>query len=421
MTADQDTIAILESDDGFLLLGSDELLAAYDDSPDLNPRKLKQQTLAGVGKVLGASAGLQPPSGRWVKLTKESAAFADKAGATNPASGVIRGDGGQILKHLKFENAALLTPAAPAALAAIATQAALEAALDEIGEYLATIDAKLDQLLKLRKVEVLGQLGGVTLAIDEAHILYTQIGSVSGVTWSKVQANSLALQTVQAEAVAQLDSLADSVKKQVGNTDRSAQALHNAQEDAPFWLGVLARSIALQDRQYVIELARVAENEPIQLESHRQGIKIARAERTRKISRSLDAITASVRESRELSNLDRVANPFSAQRVDRGAHSVQRSVGHFAEHIDLELNKVDQFDSTSWGAAAKGLLGEAGARAESARAGVANRAKNLGSRLQERRDDQLLDKARKVHERRRNRLDSVQSDQADKTAANEQK
>ncbi|TDS82308.1 hypothetical protein [Nesterenkonia aurantiaca] len=204
MTVDQDTITIFESDDGFLLLGSDKLLSSYDHRPELNPQRVTRQTLFGASKALGFGSRLQPTSGRWVKLTKESADFARKAGVRNPATGVVRQGNGQILKHLKFEKAALLTPAAPAVLSALVTQAALEAALDEIGQYLAAMDAKLDQLLKQRKVEVLGQLGGVTLAIEEAHVLYTQIGKVSGVTWSKVQANSLALQTIQAEAVAQL-------------------------------------------------------------------------------------------------------------------------------------------------------------------------------------------------------------------------
>lgn len=414
MTADQDTIVIVESDDGLLLLGSDKLLSSYDDSPELNPQRLKTQTLAGLGKILGASSGLQPTSGRWVKLTKESAEFARKAGKANPTAGVLRRDNGQILKHLKFEKAALLTPAAPAVLSSLVTQVALEAALDEIGQYLATMDAKLEQLLKQRKVEVLGQLGGVAFAIDEAHTLHSQLGRVSRVTWSKVQSNSLALQTIQAEAVGQLDSLAESVKEQAGKTDKSAQALDSAQEDVPFWLGVLARSIALQDRQYVIELARVSEDEPEHLEAHRQGIRIARAERTRKIGRSLDGITTSVRDSGELSNLDRVANPFNAQRVDRGANSVNQSISHFAEHVDLELVMIDQLESTSWGDAAKGLLGDAGARAGSARANVTSRAKGLGAKLHDRRDDLLLAKANKVQEKRQARLNGPKMNPADR-------
>ncbi|GAA1151553.1 hypothetical protein [Nesterenkonia lutea] len=417
MTAE--TIAILENDDGFLLLGPDEFLSFYDENSELNARRLKKQTLAGLGKALGASSGLQPTSGRWVKLTKESAEFAEKAGVVNPSAGVVRRSNGQILKHLKFEQAALLTPAAPAVLSALATQAALEVALDEIGEYLATMDAKLDQLLKQRKVEVLGQLGGVTLAIDEARILYAEVGTVSGIAWSKVQANSLALQTIQAEAVAQLDSLAESVKKQVGNTDKSAQALDSARDDAPFWLGVLARSIALQDRQYVIELARVAEDEPFHLEAHRQGIRMARADRTHKISRSLEAITASVRDSGELSNLDRVANPFSAQRVDRGANSVNQSVTHFAEHVDLELIEVNLLESVSWGIAARGLLGDAGSRAESARVNVANAARGLGSRLRDRREESLLAKANKIQEERQARLNGLKSDLTEGTPPDE--
>lgn len=80
-------------------------------------------------------------------------------------------------------------------LATMATQYALEAALDEITAYLEVIDAKLDQLLKQRKTETLGQLGGIAMAIEEANAIYNETDGVSLVTWSKVQ---FALQTMQA-------------------------------------------------------------------------------------------------------------------------------------------------------------------------------------------------------------------------------
>lgn len=402
------TIVMIESDDGVLLLGPEDLLSAFDAQYQEKSRPLTSQTLARTGNVLGAGAQLQATSGRWLKLTAESTQYLKSNGVAQIRSGVVRGKdlahvarGGQIAKHLKFESLALATPAAPAALAAIATQAALEAALNEITEYLKVIDAKLDQLLKQRKIETLGQMGGVTLAIEEANSIYTHTGKVSSVTWSKVQANSLALQTMQAEAVAQLHSLADEVKQRVGNTDQSAKALDHAQKDAPFWLGVLARTMALQDRQYVLELARVADAEPSQLEDHRQGIQVARADRARRISRSLDTINASVRQSADLTNLDRVANPFNAPEVTIRANHVTRSISEFAEHADLELIQADQLDRTLWGSAARALLGDAGSRVNAKSTEAASRAKALGTHFQERRENALLARAQKIKDKRR--------------------
>lgn len=409
MTDVEGTIVIHQSDDGILLLGPEDSLSVFDHVPQLRTHRITQRTLARAANATELVSVAQAKSGRWLKLTPESAAYLRDAGVKVATSGVVRrndlpaGRGSQIVKHLKFERLPVATPAAPAALAAMATQAALEAALADIAKYLAAIDAKLDQLLKQRKIEVLGQLGGVTLAIEEADTIHTETGAVSSVTWSKVQANSLALQMMQVEAVAQLNALADYVREAANDTDGAAQALFRAQKDAPFWLGVLARTMALQDRQYVLELARVGEDEPTQLEAHRQGIRIVRAKRTRRIVESLESISASVRECADLTNLDRVANPFSAQQVTRGANGVNDSITEFAEHADLELAGADRLDGASWGRAAKALLGDATSQVSSAGRQVTGRTKLMSSRLQERRDEAILSRAVRVQDKRRSR------------------
>lgn len=405
MSEDQWSVAVIESDDGVLLLGEEAALQQFEKSAGLDTRRLTSQSLSLAGKALGVMGEVQANSGRWLKMTKESAELVKQHGpslakADKLMTGVVRGKGGQILKHLKFEQAALLTPAAPMALASMMTQASLEAALDDIQEYLEVIDAKLDRLLKQRKIETLGQIGGVTLAIEEAKSIYEATGTVSAVTWSKVQANSLALQTMQAEAVAQLSALADLVKERAVDTDKSAAVLEEVRGDVGFWLGALARTMALQDRQYVLELARVAESEPEQLELHRHGITVARRSRTERIVRSLDAISASVHASSQLTNLERVANPFSAQWVAERANGVNEAVVEFARHADLTLTSLQKLDKTAWHLAARALVGEASDHVGSFGDDVAARAKALGSSVQDRGDDAVLRLAQRVRERR---------------------
>lgn len=403
MSEGQHSIAMMDSDDGVLILGPENKLSALDQHQEFTSRRPSSATLSRAGDALGAVAGLQASSGRWVKLDSDSASLLKTLGISSPQAGVVRGESGRILKHLKFENAALLTPAAPAALSAMATQAALEAALDDIQKYLASIEAKLDQLLKQRKVEVLGQLGGVSLSIDEAHALYTRTGKVSAVTWSKVQTNSVALTTMQAEAVAQLDALAEKVAEQVGNTDGSAKVLTAVPDDATFWLGILAKTLALQDRQYAIELARVAEDDADHLESHHEGIKDARAARAQKISQRLEAIRSSVSECADLSDLDRVANPFNAKRVTQGANTVNQTITSFAEHASLGLTEQDVLESVAWRSAAKAVIGDVGSRAGAAGGQVADQASGLRDRLRARRESALRTKLEKLESRRRER------------------
>lgn len=409
MTGADEAVAIFEAEDGVLLFGSAEALAAIDAEPGVVSKPISARNVARVGAHAGSAASaLMTHSGRWVKLTSQSAKdlkLASKVSGSVSDLGILR-SGGQFSKHLRFENlgkAAALSPAGPAVLGAMATQYALEAALDDITAYLETIDRKLDKLLQQHKTRTLGQLGGVTLAIDEAAAIYAETGTVSAVTWSKVQATSLALKSMQAEAVEQLHVLSDSVTETAGDVDKAAAALEEAKEDAAFWLGVLARAIALQDRQYVLELARVADEDELQLDSHRQGILVARAERVRRIEAGLESMATAVAEAASLSNAGKVTNPINAPRVARRSAHINTAILTFADHADLTVQGQDLGGPTSWRQAARGLFGEASTAVGTAGASVADRARAVGQTVEERRDDRVLRRAQKIAQKRRRR------------------
>ncbi|WP_298746396.1 hypothetical protein [uncultured Serinicoccus sp.] len=404
MAGDGATVQVFETQDGLLLFGDEDALVQIEDHSLTPVKKISPQQVARVAGYVGVAAGdAMANSGRWVKLTAESAEAVKKAGGVGKvASGVLRGDTGKILQHLKLDPlsaGALATPTASAVLGGLAAQYAIEAALDDITAYLEIIDAKLDKLLKQRKTQTLGQLGGVTAVIDEAASIFEQTGRVSSTTWSKVQSNSLALATMQHEAIAELAALAEEVARSAGDADQAAKVLGEAADDAQFWLGVLARCIALQDRQYVLELARVFDEGPEQVDSHRQGIEIARADRVRRIEQALRDIAASVSESAALSNLSTVVNPLSAPRVARRAGAITTHVATFAQHADLQVAGIE-VASTPWRRAARGLFDETSTAVGGAGASAVGRAKGAGQRVGKFRDDRVLRRARKIEEKR---------------------
>ncbi|WP_289020115.1 hypothetical protein [uncultured Ornithinimicrobium sp.] len=404
MTEAGETVAVYEAEDGILVFGTEAALMNLDADPDVVSKPISKRHVARIAGHAGTMGGrLAAESGRWLKLTPESAQHVRAAGGrAKVASGVLR-DKGQITKHLKFDNLSkggALTPAAPAVFGAMATQYAIEAALDDITAYLEEIDRKIDQLLKQRKTETLGQIGGVSLAIDEAVSIYASTGTVSSTTWSKVQGTSLALQTMQAESVEQLHVLSEDVKAAAGDADKAAKVLTQVSDDVQFWLGVLARTIALQDRQYVLELARVADEDEQQLDAHREGITVARSDRVCRIVAGLEAIVDSVAASSTLSNAAKVANPISAPKVARQANSIADSVSAFAQHAGLELGGSGSVDLTPWARAARGLLDEASTVVTTAGTGVAGRARLFGRAVEERRDERVLRRAKRIEEKR---------------------
>ena len=102
------------------------------------------------------------------------------------------------LQIAKGPGAAAANPALLAGAAGLMAQLAMQQAMDEITDYLATIDEKLDDVLRAQKDTVLAQMIGVGLQIEEAMRIRSHVGRVNEVTWSKVQATSGTIADTQA-------------------------------------------------------------------------------------------------------------------------------------------------------------------------------------------------------------------------------
>ena len=140
-----------------------------------------------------------------MKLTEESAQMVKKYGLmeskTPGVSHAMVGKPGDIkswLQIAKGPGAAAANPALLAGAAGLMAQLAMQQAMDEITDYLATIDEKLDDVLRAQKDTVLAQMIGVGLQIEEAMRIRSHVGRVNEVTWSKVQATSGTIADTQA-------------------------------------------------------------------------------------------------------------------------------------------------------------------------------------------------------------------------------
>lgn len=204
-------------------------------------------------------------SGRWVKLTKESAELVAKYGKNCKKgpfqAGVVRQPNGRIIKHLQFTQPGQLNPAMLTGVSGVMAQMALKQAVSEITDYLKEIDAKLDDLLRDQKDQTVSKLAGISHMIDETMFIYQQVGSISATTWSKMAGCPQDIATIQAYAIAKIKSLTEKAEreqdpKQVRPlTQQIRQEIHQ-------WLGMLASAVKMQDQVSCIELARVCQEEP---------------------------------------------------------------------------------------------------------------------------------------------------------------
>ena len=200
-------------------------------------------------------------------------------------------------------------------------QLAMQQTMDEITDYLATIDEKVDDVLRAQKDAVLADMIGVGFVIEEAMTIREQVGRVSEVTWSKVQATPATIARTQAYALRQLDALAEKMERKTKIGDL-AKAAKEAESKVQEWLAVLARCFQLQDAIAVLELDRVLDASPEELDGHRLGLRAARQNRLELISRSTERLMARMDAAAGTANTKVLLHPTTSPAVVQSSNHV---------------------------------------------------------------------------------------------------
>ncbi|MFI1831126.1 hypothetical protein ACH41E_32500 [Streptomyces sp. NPDC020412] len=197
-----DEIQLIRDGDGLAVIGNQAAVEHFLVSKGLPSQALRPRPFrSALGNAAGAAqagSDVAAHSSRWVKLSKESARSIDKYGLRESAKtglsmGVLKGDRGQIKSFVEFAKGAgpfRGTPAVLANVAAMMAQLAMQQAMDEITDYLATIDEKVDDVRRAQEDDALSKMIGAEIVIDEVTIIRDEVGRVSDITWSKVQATS---------------------------------------------------------------------------------------------------------------------------------------------------------------------------------------------------------------------------------------
>lgn len=297
-------------------------------------------------------------SGRWVKLTEESAHLVKKHGLresskTGLSTGVVNGGKGQVggfVSFVKTPGSLLSNPAVLAGAAGVMAQVAMQQTMDEITDYLATIDEKLDDVLRGQTDAVWADMIGVGFDIEEAMTIREHGSRVNEVTWSKVQATSATIGRTQAYALRQLDALAEKMerKTKVGDMAKTAK---EAEAKAQGWLAVLARCFQLLDAMAVLELDRVMDAAPDDLNAHRLGLKAARQKRLGTISQSTERLIARLDIAAGTANKKVLLHPSTSPAVMQSTEHVAIAVVDFHERLGIESGR-QALEAKRWATAA---------------------------------------------------------------------
>lgn len=357
-------IEIISDGDGLAVFGPPQdvdrfLSAAGVPSKDIAiHQKLGTALNAGAGVAEGG-AQIAANSGRWVRLTEESAQAMKvsklmKGSSSGVNRAVVTTNKGKIKSVLEIVDPKTLTttltnPALLAGAAGIMAQYAMQQTMEEITEYLARIDEKVDDVLRAQKDAALAEMIGVGFVIDEAMTVREHTGRVSDVTWSKVQGASQTIATTQAYALRQLDALAEKLekKRRVGEVAEVASSAEVAVEE---WLAVLARCFQLQDGLGVLELDRVLDAAPDELERHRVGLRAARRKRREQIARTTRALLERMDAAAGSANTQALLHPLKAGAVVRSSNEVAADVIEFHGRLGIEMAR-DAIEAKRWSVA----------------------------------------------------------------------
>lgn len=293
-----------------------------------------------------------------MKLTEESAKLVKKHGLRESSTsglktGVVKGSKGKVkgfVEFVKTPGTTLTNPALLAGAAGVMSQLAMQQTMNEITDYLATIDEKVDDVLRAQKDEVLARMIGVGFVLDEAMTIREHGGRVNEVTWSKVQATAATIAETQAYALRQLDALAEKLesKSKIGDL---AEASKRAESTVGEWLAVLARCFQLTDAIAILELDRVFDAAPSELDAHRRGLRAARQDRLDTISRSTDGVMARLDAAASRANAKVLMHPNASPAVVQSRDHVSVAVAGFEGRLGIESGR-QPMDATRWREAA---------------------------------------------------------------------
>ena len=405
-------LELISDGDGIAVIGDPKAVELFVASAGVPSRELDLQRLNSVvtksGSALQAASEVSANAGRWMKLTEESARAAHTANLVQRSGGkfvqaTTRGADGRFAKNLQFvakPGAMLTNPAILAGVGGLMAQYAMQKQMEEITDYLAKIDAKVDDILRAQKDAVLADMIGVELMLDEAMVIRVEVGHVSEVTWSKVQGSAATIARTQAYALRQLDTLAEKLERET-KVSELVDLSKEAQETVVDWLAVLARCFQLQDSMSVLELDRVLESAPDEIDRHRLALHTARQRRLDAIANATSQLVARMDAAASHANAKVLLNPGSARVVVKASNEVASGVADL--HLTLGLaDERESLEARRWSAAAAEMRDDVvgaskqglnavgrfgGDTLESARMSTGRLASKVANRLQRNNDD----------------------------------
>lgn len=165
-----------------------------------------------------------------------------------------------------------------------------------------------------------------------------------------MQATSATIAETQAYALRQLDALAEKMERKTKMRDLAPTA-KEAESSVREWLAVLARCFQLTDAIAVLELDRVLDATPDDLDGHRLGLKAARHQRMNTIARCTERLMARIDAATGMANTKVLLHPRRSPAVVQSGNHVSTAIVDFHGRLGIE-NVRQSSEARRWAEAA---------------------------------------------------------------------
>lgn len=413
-------IQIISDGDGMAVMGKPELVAAFladvevGESADI-PKGRMSSLLSSLATGSEVASAVAENSGKWLKLDDASAQALKKYGQSFSQKnglmyGVVRGEKGQIAKHLQFVPSAssLISPAMLTGVAGIMAQVAMEQQMSEITGYLQSIDKKLDAILQDIKDSLLAELEGIDATIDEAMNLRESIGRVTDVSWSNIQGSGRAIARIQSKVLRRLRNLADSLDIEASVGDR-LKVIQEAEIELTSMLGALAETIRLQDAFNILALDRVMDIEPEDLETHRQVLQRTRDERLGKISEVTSSLLERIQQAGVVTNSQRIRSAIKAEKLLTRSNDAASGLVTAQKALGIST-AVRALEGQSWWGAVRGVRDDTVDAAKQRADDIRAFGERVSDEVMERRIERAEKKLERLRGSQEESMDTVDTD-----------
>lgn len=343
-------LTVITGEEGALVIGPESELKRLSDQAELSP--VTPQILRRASQVLTGIEDYQKESGRWLKLDAESAAYLKRLGikpgdiragvirTKDVGRGVASRNGGSLLKHLQFEKAGLLTPAAPMVLASMMQQAAVEKQMEQMQAYLEHIDAKLDEVLRFQKDSLAGEIDGVAEMLAEAALVLEDTAEVTDTQWTTIAHLTADLAKLQGQVLRHLRAVAETMARSKTSPGKVRATFQKTNDDAGSWFYELARTVQLQNQMYMLQLSRANAVEGEVAKDYAAAVARARQRRAARLLEDLTSIAHIAHELGSFSTL-RKAIDWNSPRAVAEVNHFFAQLRDFADAANLAVEGTE--------------------------------------------------------------------------------